>query len=106
MPYGRLASLLILDAPFEEITLDFIRGLPPCKLTSGIDVTVYDSILVVVDRYTKRARYVAARKDWTALQFADAMHRHIFCTDWGTPRGIVSDRGVLFTSNVWSEMCY
>jgi hypothetical protein len=43
--------------------MDFITDLPP----SAGEGTVFDSIIVVVDRYTKMARYVPCTKSLTAL---------------------------------------
>jgi hypothetical protein len=40
--------------------MDFITGLPPCKNPArGLD---FDAILIVVDRYSKIARYIACYK--------------------------------------------
>lgn len=63
------------------------------------------SILVVIDRYTKLAKYIPAKKTWTAEDLADAMVDVVF-TQFGRPKSIVSDRGSLFTSNFWSAFCY
>ena len=47
--------------------MDFITRLPPSK-RAGI---VYDSILVVVDRFTKMARYLATKKTITAEELGE-----------------------------------
>ena len=52
--------------------IDFITGLPPSK-TAG---QVYDSILVIADRYTKLAGYVAVRKTMDAPELAEVLLRH------------------------------
>ena len=102
LPYGELASLPIPDAPFEELTMDFITGLPPVKQGES----VFDAILVIVDRYSKMVRYLAARKDWSAKDLSENFFKTVCCSYWGTPKGIVSDRGPTFTSAFWGEMCY
>ena len=99
-PYGTLNSLPVPEAPFEELTMDFITGLPPVKLRSE----VVDAILVVVDRYSKMAWYIPASKEWTAVDLADALYERVF-TKVGVPKGIVSDRGSVFTSKYWGEIC-
>jgi hypothetical protein len=38
----------------------------------------YDSILILVNRYTKYARYIRAKQDWTAVQLIDAMIKRLF----------------------------
>jgi transposase InsO family protein len=100
-PYGELASLPVPTKPWEEISMDFITDLPPSE--SG--KAVYDAILVVVDRFTKMARYLPVRKDMDAEGLANVFLPHIVCR-FGTPAGIVSDRGSLFTSEFWSSLCY
>jgi hypothetical protein len=42
----------------------------------------YDSILVLVNRYTKYARYVRARQNWIAVQLVDAMIKKIIHQIW------------------------
>jgi hypothetical protein len=100
-PYGELQSLPIPDGPFQELTMDFIVDLPP----STFEGKVYDSILVFVDRYTKVARYIPCNKTCTSAQLADIFVKEIVCK-YGMPKGIVSDRGSVFTSAYWSSFCY
>jgi hypothetical protein len=88
-----MQPLLIPSGPFEELSIDFIIDLPP----STRNGTVYDSILVIVDRYTKMARYIACNKTCTAEALATLLHDEIICR-YGIPKGIVSDRGSMFTS--------
>ena len=102
LPYGELSSLPLPSSPFQELTMDFITGLPPAMLLN----CAYDAILVIVDRYSKMVRYLPARKDWTAKDLADHFFRLICCTNWGVPKGIVTDRGRTFTSVFWKEMCF
>lgn len=47
-PYGEMHPLPLPSGPFQELSMDFIVDLPP----SSRNGSVYDSILVVVDRYT------------------------------------------------------
>jgi len=68
--------------------MDFIIDLPPSKWRGR----VYDSILVVVDRFTKMARYIPVCKTITSQELADVFMNSIF-KDFGTPRGITLDRG-------------
>ena len=55
--------------PQKDWTLDFITDLPPSVCRGQ----VFDSILVVVDRYTKFSLYIPSRKDWDAENLADAL---------------------------------
>lgn len=101
--YGKLAPLPIPKDIFEEVSLDFITGLPPAK--DAPTGCVYDAILVIVDRFSKMALYIPALKSWDAKQFAEAYFKHVILR-FGIQKGIVSDRGSVFTSSFWTEICY
>ena len=81
--------------------MDFITGLPEAQLQGEL----VDAILVVVDRYTKMSRFFAVKTTITSPQLAELLHREIELR-YGAPRGIVSDRGSLFTSEFWSNLCF
>jgi transposase InsO family protein len=100
-PYGEAQALNMPCRAWEEITFDFITDLPPGKLNSE----VVDAILVIVDRYTKMNVFVPTTKRCDSVELAkllmDAVVRR-----YGVPRGILSDRGSLFTSQYWSDFAY
>ncbi|SCO20290.1 uncharacterized protein FFB20_15917 [Fusarium fujikuroi] len=100
-PYGKLESLPIPSRPFEEVSMDFVTGLPPV-LFEGQQV---DAILVIVDRLTKFVRFLPVSTKITASELAELFHKEIELW-FGAPKGIVSDRGSVFTSAFWSELCY
>ena len=81
--------------------MDFITDLPPSRRGNN----AFDAILVVIDRFTKYARYVPYRKTMNAKQLATVLVDNIFM-DFGLPDGIVSDRGSVFTSAYWSSVCF
>jgi hypothetical protein len=85
-PYGKLESLPVPEGPFKEVSLDFITQLPP----SYIGTKEYNAILVVVDRYTKLAKFIPTTTNITTLEFAALFHKSIEL-QFGSPRGIVSD---------------
>lgn len=74
--------------------MDFITDLPPS--TKG--GKVYDAILVIMDRYTKMARYIPTRKTITAPELADVIANKLVLLGAGLPQAIVSDRGSVFTA--------
>jgi transposase InsO family protein len=100
-PYGKLNSLLIPSRPWSELTMDFITGLPQTYFKGSI----VDSILVIVDRYTKMALFFAVSITITSDQLAELFHNEVELK-YGAPDGIVSDRGTVFTSKFWSNLCY
>lgn len=100
-PYGTLASLPQPTRPWTWITMDFITDLPSCTV-KGKEV---NAILVVVDRYTKMAKYLHCRKDIDTPELASLLFDGVF-SQYGFPTDITSDRGAVFTSNYWSQLCY
>ena len=100
-PYGKLYTLLIPSGPWKEITINFITDLPPSKCKGSI----YDSILVIVDRYTKIACYLLTIKKLNAVQLEELLIREIFLK-FSILEGIVTNRRTLFTSAFWLEVCY
>ena len=85
-PYGKLEPLPIPEGPWKEVSLDFITQLP----SSYIGTKEYDAILVVVDRYTKMAKFIPAMTNISAPEFAALFHEKIEL-QYGSPWGIVSD---------------
>ena len=100
-PYGVMQSLPRPSGPWKEITMDFITGFPPSKRFGR----VYDSCLVIVDRYTKMALYIPVTKKINAVDLAEILFESVVL-QFGAPEGIVSDRGSVFTSEYWSEICF
>lgn len=100
-PYGQLQSLPLPEHPFQEITVDFITGMPEA---TGLDGQEYNAVLVITCRYTKMVLLVATTKKLRAPDFARLLFEHVE-SRFGTPEGIVSDRDKLFTSNFWAEFC-
>jgi hypothetical protein len=67
-----------------------------------LDDRLYDSVLVIVDRYTKLALFLPTSKTLNGPQLARLLDEHVVCR-FGIPSGIVSDRDTLFTSHFWEE---
>jgi transposase InsO family protein len=81
--------------------MDFITGLPEVIYKSQF----VDAILVVVDRFTKMARFFPVSTRINAAELAELIHTEIELK-YGPPNGIVSDRGSVFTSKFWGKLCY
>ena len=74
--------------------MDFITDLP--KSDS------YDTIQVVIDRVTKMSHFIPCSKDLEARQFTNLFMKEIVRLH-GLPHDIITDRGTLFTSDLWKE---
>ncbi|KAL2223936.1 UNVERIFIED_CONTAM: Transposon Tf2-11 polyprotein [Sesamum indicum] len=92
---GLLQPLPIPKRPWESVSMDYISGLPK--------VGDLGSIIVVVDRLSKYATFIAAPKHITAEGTAHLFFKHIV-KHWGLPKDIVSDRDSRFTGVFWTEL--
>jgi hypothetical protein len=76
--------------------MDFVTGLPASK---GFDGRTYDSVMVVVDRFSKYVRYIPCGKDIDALALAELFMNKIVLDALGSaPDSLITDRGSVFTS--------
>lgn len=78
--------------PWSHIALDFVIGLPKSEGN--------DTILTIVNRFSKSVHYIALPKLPSPSETADLLVQHVF-RPHGIPVNIVSDRGPQFTSRVW-----
>ena len=93
---GLLSPLPEPDGPWQWITMDFITDLPPSRLSGK----VYDSILVIVDRFSKMVHYLPTTKKIKAVELAE-LFRHEVIRLHGVPEYITSDRGSVMGSDFW-----
>ncbi|WVZ76429.1 hypothetical protein U9M48_024406 [Paspalum notatum var. saurae] len=95
-PAGLLQPLKVPEWKWEEITMDFVVGLP--RTRRG-----YNSIWVVVDRLTKVAHFIPVNTTYSGARLAELYISRIVCLH-GVPKKIISDRGSQFTSRFWEQL--
>ena len=66
--YGLLRSLPVLTELWTHLAVDFITDLPPSKGRRGI---IYNTILVIMDRFSKYALYIVILKKATIEDLAN-----------------------------------
>jgi hypothetical protein len=82
---GPLQSLPIPTWKWEDISMDFIVGLP--RTAKG-----FDSIWVIIDRLTKIAHFLPVKVKYPVITYAELYIARILSLH-GVPKTIVSDHG-------------
>jgi transposase InsO family protein len=92
---GLLQPLVVPDAAWQHISMDFVYGLPQ----SGS----VNCILVVVDYFTKYNHFVPLKHPYTAHSMSKLFLNQVYKLH-GLPLSIVTDQDRIFTSHLWSTL--
>ncbi len=90
VPSGLLQPIIILEWKWDQVTMDFISGLP-------LTQEKHDAIWVIMDRLTKSAHFLPVRTDYSLEKVAKLYISEIVRLHW-IPISIIFDRDPMFTS--------
>jgi len=94
--FGVLRPLPVPEKPREDISMDFVVGLPECE--------GFQAVWVVVDRLSKMRHFVPCHTTIDALGLAKLFLWEVIRLH-GLPNTIVSDWGPQFASTFWGQIC-
>jgi hypothetical protein len=94
-PGGLLQPLSIPEWKWEDISMDFIVGLP-------MTAHKFDSIWVIVDRLSKSAHFIPIHTNYNVQKYAWIYIAHVLCLH-GVLKTIISDRGSQFVARFWDQ---
>lgn len=92
---GKLHPLPIPPEAWHSVGMDFIEGLP----ISGR----YDTILVVVDKFSKFGHFIPLKHPFTASTVAQLFFDNVFKLH-SMPQVLISDRDKIFISQFWQQL--
>jgi hypothetical protein len=89
-PRGVLQLLSIPDWKWDDISMNFIVGLPLTALK-------FHSIWVIVDQLTKPSHFIHVHTKYRVEKYAKIYIAHVLCLH-RVPKTIISDRGSQFVA--------
>jgi hypothetical protein len=95
-PGGLLQHLSIPDWKWDDISMDFIVGLP-------LTAHKFDLICVIVDRLNKSAHFIPVHTNYRVEKYAEIYIACMLCLH-RVLKMIISDRGSQFVAHFWEQL--
>jgi hypothetical protein len=95
-PGGLLPLLSIVEWKWDDISMDFIVGLP-------MTARKFDLIWVIMDRLSKSAHFIPINTNYKVQKYAEIYIARVLCLH-GVPKTIISDRGSQFVAGFWEQL--
>ena len=95
-PPGVLRPLAVPDKLWQDISTDFVTGLPSAE--------GYDAICVIVVQFTKERHLIPCTTMIDAEGFVELFIEEVFRL-YGLPQMVNSDRGPQFVAAFWKCLC-
>jgi hypothetical protein len=95
-PGGLLQPLSILEWKWDDISMDFIVGLP-------LMARKFDLIWLIVDRLSKSTHFISIHTRYDARKYAEIYITCMLCLH-GVLKMIISDRGSQFVARFWEQL--
>jgi hypothetical protein len=95
-PEGLLQPLSILEWKWDDISMDFIVGLP-------LTAHKFNSILVIMHGLTKSSHFIPINTNYNAQKYTEIYMACVLCLH-GVRETTVSDRGSQFIARFWKQL--
>jgi hypothetical protein len=96
IPGGLLQPLNIPEWKWDDISINFIVGLP-------LTAHKFDLIWVIVDRLSKSTHFIPIHTNYNVQKYAGIYIAHVLCLH-GVLKMIISNRGSQFVARVWEQL--
>ncbi|MBW0537845.1 hypothetical protein O181_077560 [Austropuccinia psidii MF-1] len=93
--FGLLKPPQLPSGPWNSLSIEFINQVPLSKS--------FDSILVVVDRFSKMEIFIPNHLKMISHEISQIFINQVF-SKHGLPISIVNDRGSFFVSSLWTKL--
>ncbi len=99
--YDNLQSFFLFHDSWQKIIMNFITNFSFNKRSNNI----YNSVLVIINRYIKMTLYIFVTKKIIAIELTKIIF-HQMMLKYDASKNVVSNKEFVFTSAYWTNICY